>query len=235
LRDTAVDLAPVAIFGGTFDPIHHGHLRCALELAEQLQLGQVHLMPCAVPPHRESPAGSALHRAAMLELAVCGESLVTCDRRELGRQGPSYTVDSLIELRRELGEGRSIILIMGCDALLAINEWHRWQELLDWAHVVVLARPGWQLPAHGPIKQWLQANRCGGPEGLRQRSAGSVLIQELRLLPISASEIRSIVAAGLSARFLLPESVLAYIGDHNLYLKSHMSNNARGTHEQTNR
>ena len=209
--------APVAVFGGTFDPIHYGHLRSALELAERLDLAEVRMMPCATPPHRASPAGSAEHRAAMLELAVARESRLSCDRRELRREGRSYTIDSLIELREELGARRSICLIMGCDAVLDITRWHRWDELLDWANVVVIARPGWHFPDQGPVAQWLEANACAGPEQLRERSAGGILVEELRPLSISASEIRELVATGRSARFLLPESVLDYIWNYNLY------------------
>jgi nicotinate-nucleotide adenylyltransferase len=106
---------------------------------------------------------------------------------------------------------------MGCDAVLDITGWHRWDELLDWANVVVIARPGWHFPDQGPVAQWLEANACAGPEQLRERSAGGILVEELRPLSISASEIRELVATGRSARFLLPESVLDYIWDYNLY------------------
>jgi nicotinate-nucleotide adenylyltransferase len=212
-------LAPVAIFGGTFDPVHNGHLRSALELAERLQLAEVRMMPCAVPPHRESPERSAQNRAAMLALAVQSEPLLSCDRRELKRDGPSFTIDSLIELRQELGEQRSLCLIMGCDAVLGITCWHRWEELLDWAHVVVIARPGWQLPEGGAVADWLGANVCTDPDVLRGSSAGRVLIEELRPLPISASEIRQILAGGKSPRYLLPKSVLDYIAKNELYLQ----------------
>ncbi|MEH6580974.1 MAG: nicotinate-nucleotide adenylyltransferase [Halioglobus sp.] len=215
-----IDGAPasVAVFGGTFDPIHNGHLRSALELAERLELGEVRMMPCASPPHRGTPAGSADHRAAMLELAVAGEPRLSCDRRELDREGLSYTIDSLVSLRGELGEQCSISLIMGCDAVLDLASWHRWDELLDWAHVVLIARPGWQFPEQGPVARWLQAHRCDSEQQLKASSAGCVMVEELRPLPISASEIRDIVRTGRSARYLLPASVLDYIFNHSLYL-----------------
>lgn len=210
-------LAPVGVFGGTFDPVHYGHLRTALELVEQLQLQQLRLMPCAVPPHRESPACAASHRAAMVELAVAGEPRLACDTRELERQGVSYTIDSLVELRRELGEGYSLCLVMGCDAVLGITAWHRWQELLDWAHVVVIARPGWQLPVTGPVADWLRQHRLVDRHPLRARPNGGTLIEELRPLAISSTEIRRLLAAGRSPRYLLPQAVLDYIQTHNLY------------------
>ncbi len=211
---------PVGVFGGTFDPIHCGHLRSALELSERLELAQLRLMPCATPPHRQSTDCTAPQRAAMVELAVAGESRLVCDTRELQRSGPSYTIDSLIELRQELGEQTSLSLIMGCDALLDIGSWHRWKEILDWAHVVVIARPGWQLPEHGPVAQWIEDNRLSAADGIKQRAAGGILIEELRPLTISSTEIRAMLGSGRSVRYLMPESVLDYIEQHRLYRKS---------------
>jgi nicotinate-nucleotide adenylyltransferase len=208
---------PVGVFGGTFDPVHYGHLRSALELVERLELQQLRLMPCAVPPHRDIPTCNANDRAAMVELAVAGEPRLVCDSRELKRRGTSYTIDSLEELRRELGAQCSLCLVLGCDAVLEITGWHRWQELLDWAHVVVIARPGWQLPAEGVVADWLQAHRLKTPGQLGAQPCGGVLIEELRPLAISSTEIRSLLAAGRSARFLLPQAVLDYIQSHGLY------------------
>jgi nicotinate-nucleotide adenylyltransferase len=207
----------VGVFGGTFDPVHYGHLRSALELVERLELQQLRLMPCAVPPHRDIPTCNANDRAAMVELAVAGEPRLVCDSRELKRRGTSYTIDSLEELRRELGAQCSLCLVLGCDAVLEITGWHRWQELLDWAHVVVIARPGWQLPAEGVVADWLQAHRLKTPGQLGAQPCGGVLIEELRPLAISSTEIRSLLAAGRSARFLLPQAVLDYIQSHGLY------------------
>lgn len=208
---------PVGVFGGTFDPVHYGHLRSALELVERLELQQLRLMPCAVPPHRDIPTCNADDRAAMVELAVAGEPRLVCDSRELKRRGSSYTIDSLEELRRELGSQCGLCLVMGCDAVLEITGWHRWQELLDWAHVVVIARPGWQLPAEGVVADWLQAHRLKSPGQLGAQPCGGILIEELRPLAISSTEIRSLLAAGRSARFLLPQAVLDYIQSHSLY------------------
>jgi nicotinate-nucleotide adenylyltransferase len=205
------------VFGGTFDPVHYGHLRSALELVERLQLERLRLMPCARPPHRAAPPCSAEHRAAMVELAVAGEPRLHCDTRELGRAGASYTIDSLIELRDELGAETGLCMVMGCDAVLGITGWHRWQELLDWAHVIILARPGWVLPQSGEVADWLRQHRLDEPGALRRQSAGGILIQELRRLDISSTEIRQLLAAGRSARYLLPQSVLEYIRDHQLY------------------
>jgi len=217
LSEAPAPLVPVGVFGGTFNPVHYGHLRSALELAERLQLEQLRLMPCAVPPHREAPACDARHRLAMLELAVAGEPVLACDDRELRRGGKSYTIDSLIDLRRELGPTGSLCLVMGCDAVLALPTWHRWEELLDWAHVAVIARPGWELPDSGPVARWLHGHRFTDPATLRQRPGGGVVVAELRPLAISSTEIRALLARGASPRFLLPDAVLEYIRVHDLY------------------
>lgn len=210
-------LAPLGVFGGTFNPVHYGHLRSALELVERLQLEQLRLMPSAVPPLRELPSCAAEHRAAMVELAVAGEPRLVCDVRELRRSGKSYTIDSLTELREELGAQRSVCMIMGCDAVLDITAWYRWQDLLELAHIVVIARPGWALPDSGEVAQWLQQHRLGDASELCQRAAGGILIEELRPQAISSTEIRAMLAAGQSARYLMPQSVLDYIETHNLY------------------
>jgi len=207
----------VGVFGGSFNPVHYGHLRSALELVEQLQLAQLRLMPCAQSPHRDAPQCDGAHRAAMIELAIAGESRLACDVRELARPGPSFTIDSLIELRGELGAATGLCMVLGCDAVLAIDAWHRWRDLLDWAHIVVIARPGWQLPRAGTITQWLNAHRLDDAHALRQRPAGGIVIEELRPLAISSTEIRELLAAGRSARYLMPQSVLDYIQQHKLY------------------
>ncbi|MDP4788555.1 MAG: nicotinate-nucleotide adenylyltransferase [Haliea sp.] len=209
--------APVAVLGGTFNPIHNGHLRSALELVERLSLGCLHLMPCATPPHRDAPQCSALRRADMVELAIAGEPRLQCDRRELARSGPSWTIDSLQELRAEYGPARSLSLVMGCDALLGLERWHRWRSLLDFAHIVVIARPGWQWPQEGVLAGWLAEHCIAQVAMLHQQPAGKVLMQELRPLAISSTEIRNLCAAGCSPRYLLPEPVLDYIDTHQLY------------------
>ncbi len=207
----------LAVLGGTFDPVHFGHLRSAVELVEFLGLDRLHLMPCATPPHGKQPHCSAEHRAAMVELAVLDEPRLYCDCRELRRAGASYTVDSLRELREEVGADASLSLVMGGDAVMHLDSWHRWESLQDYAHIVVLARPGWQLPESGAVAEWLQSHRLPSPEALRARAAGGVLVKELRQLAISSTEIRALLAAGNSPRYLLPRQVLDYIQQNQLY------------------
>ena len=153
----------------------------------------------------------------MVELAVAGEPRLTCDSRELQRSGKSYTIDSLIELRGELGAEQSLCMVIGCDALLDIEQWYRWQELLDWANIVIIARPGWDLPSTGALSLWLQQHGLESASALRQQPAGGILVEELRPLAISSTEIRDLLAAGHSARYLLPQTVLDYIESHALY------------------
>ena len=210
-------LTAVAVFGGTFDPVHHGHLRSALELVEHLSVDQIRLMPCCSPPHRGMPAAAAEHRAAMVQLAVAREEKLICDRRELERSGKSYSIDSLIELHEELGAGCSLSLVMGCDAVQSVESWHRWQELLDWAHIVVLARPGWQFPTTGAVARWLSEHRCDDHRVLQRERSGRILVAQLRPLAISSTEIRRLLQDDMSIRYLLPEPVLDYIQLHQLY------------------
>ncbi len=216
-------IAPVvpgslAVLGGTFNPVHYGHLRSALELVEHLGLAQLSLMPCAQPPHRDAPAVSAEHRAKMVELAIADEPRLVCDRRELGRSGPSYTIDSLESVRSEQGVEASLSLVMGFDAFLDLDSWHRWQELLEVAHIVVIGRPGWQLPAAGPVAQWLSGHRVDSASALSGAPSGGIyIVEELRPLPISSTEIRSLLQSGHSVRYLLPDEVIDYIHTNALY------------------
>jgi nicotinate-nucleotide adenylyltransferase len=212
-----VTSSPLGVFGGTFNPIHNGHLRSALEIRDLLGLEQVLLIPAAEPPLRERPGCDATFRAELVELAISGEAGLVCDRRELSRPGPSYTVDTLTELRDELGSERSLCLIVGADALERLDHWHRWAELLDLAHVAVMARPGWTPPNHGVVADWLHRNQSDNPASLREQASGSIVCVTPRQLPISSSEIRELIAAGRSPRYLLPDAVWSRIRETGAY------------------
>jgi nicotinate-nucleotide adenylyltransferase len=205
-----------AVFGGTFDPIHFGHLRSAMELLDALKLGQLRFMPAADPPHRDAPSVCGEHRAAMLELAIEGEQRFVCDRRELMREGPSYSVLSLEELRTELGPDTPLYMVLGADALASLPTWHRWRELLGLAHLVAIARPGWPWPHEGEIAELL-SQRAAEPEDIAAVASGQICIQTLRPQAVSATAIRSLLQSRRSARYLLPDSVLDYIARHELY------------------
>lgn len=206
----------IGIFGGTFDPIHHGHLRCALEIAEQLELREVRMLPCGQPPHRDQPQAAGMHRRRMAELALQGQSLLTLDTRELDRAGPSYMVDTLTDLRREV-DGASLCMILGQDAFNGLDRWHQWERLIDLTHLVVITRPGVAQPENGPIAALADAHSVETLDELRARPAGHILFRTVTPLGFSASGIRAQLAAGLSPRYLLPEAVLAYIEREALY------------------
>jgi nicotinate-nucleotide adenylyltransferase len=212
-------LHAIGLLGGTFDPVHHGHLRMAEELREKLGLDQVRLIPAAIPPHRANPQITADHRAEMVKLAIAGNPAFALDTRELARPGPSYTFDTLTELRAELGSQVSLCLLIGSDAFLGLPDWHRWHELLDLAHIIVAQRPG-AVPNEEAMKpelrqQW-QDRRVENPAELRM-PAGQILLQSITALDISASGIRAAFMQGLSTRYLLPETVRTYIDSHHLY------------------
>ncbi|WP_237066418.1 nicotinate-nucleotide adenylyltransferase [Microbulbifer guangxiensis] len=206
----------IALFGGTFDPVHFGHLRMALELKETLGFSEMRLLPSHQPRHRQTPGVSSRHRREMLALAIRDCPELALDDRELRRGGDTFTVDTLEELRAELGESVSLCFCMGLDSLLTLPTWHRWQRLLELAHLVVVARPGWHLPAEGDVADLLNQHR-GEPQCLRDSPAGRIVVREQTLLPISATRIRQLIGRGQSPRFLLPDAVLQYIEDKQLY------------------
>ncbi len=207
----------IGLFGGTFDPVHFGHLRMALELKQRLGLSDMRLVPASLPPHREAPGSSAEHRLAMLKLAVAQDGVLRVDDRELRRAGPSYTFDTLRELRGELGAETALVWAMGVDAFAQLHTWHRWRELLDLASIAVVARPGAALPSVGPVADLLRGHRVPDARALAEHPAGRVAVLELTPLGISATQIRHLIGQGLAPRYLLPDSVWHYIQEHQLY------------------
>ncbi len=206
----------IGIFGGTFDPIHIGHLRMALELKQQLGLDEMRLLPAHRPPHRDAPQVSSAQRAEMLRIALRDCPDLQLDERELQREKPSYTYDTLNELRAELGNDVSLVLCMGEDAFAGLPNWYCWQELIGLAHLVVIARPGWAIPELGEARDLLVKHQRD-VKSLDHEPAGSIVLLSPRLLPISATEIRTQIKAGNSAQFLVPDAVWNYIRTHNLY------------------
>lgn len=197
---------PIGVFGGTFDPVHHGHLRTALEVLEGCGLEQLRLVPAHVPPHRPQPRAPADLRLEMLRRAVAGEPRLVVDDRELRRGGPSYTVDTLAELRAEVGT-RPLCLVLGADAFLGLPGWHRWRELPGLAHLVVVERPGTRLEPDAALAGLLAGRRSPDAAALARSSAGLLWQQPVTPLDISASAIRALLASGGDPRFLVPEAV----------------------------
>jgi nicotinate-nucleotide adenylyltransferase len=199
---------PLAIFGGTFDPVHLGHLRVAWEAAELLD-AEVRLLPARMPPHRPQPLASAAARVALLRAALAGQDRLGLDLRELARPGPSYSVDTLAELRAEHGAQRPLILLLGQDAFAGLPTWERWTQLFDLAHIVVLTRPASLPPWPDSLQgQWRQ-RAVAAPAALHAAAAGAMFNLRVSALEISASQVRALLAAGREPRYLLPDALLA--------------------------
>jgi nicotinate-nucleotide adenylyltransferase len=197
-----MDVKPLAIFGGTFDPIHLGHLCVAWEAAELLD-ADVLMMPAGLPPHRPAPIASAAQRLAMLQVALRGQSRLRPDARELARDGASYTVDTLAGLRTEQGE-RPLVLLLGADAFAGLPDWHEWQRLFELAHIGVLSRPGERASLPEALQREIAGRRVKDATALRSLPAGSVVELAVTPLEISATRIRQLLAAGREPRYLLP-------------------------------
>ncbi len=206
----------IGIFGGTFDPVHYGHLRAALEAMERLQLQDFRLLPAGTPPHRASTFASADHRLAMLKLALSRYPELQVDDREVRREGSSYMVDTLGEIRREEGEA-PILMMIGQDAANVLDQWYDWHKLFDLAHLVIMRRPESKHIYSGALFEQVQPRLVNDPDQLRKTPAGLILPLEVTQLAISSTEIRRQIHAGLSPRFLLPDSVIEYILEHRLY------------------
>jgi nicotinate-nucleotide adenylyltransferase len=213
------DSAPIGIMGGTFDPVHFAHLRLADEAAEILRLDCVRWIPAGQPSHRNAPMASAAHRREMVRLAISGNPRFELDDAEIRQATPSYTVETLERLRRELGNERPIVLLLGTDSFRNLTTWERWRDLFELAHIFVGLRPGHSLTPGGMsaelAAQW--RTRHGTPEELFAHPAGRVVIYATTALDISASAIRAHFAQGLSPRYLLPGTVLDYIERQGLY------------------
>lgn len=208
----------IGVLGGTFDPIHFGHLRLAWEAQQQLQLDHVRFIPCHMPPHRGDPASKATHRLAMVELACATTPEFIVDERELRKNTPSYSVETLLELRKEIGPERPLIFIMGMDAFAGFCNWHRWQEILQLCHLWIGHRPGTEIPdIQQPAGELLHERQTAAAATLTRTPYGKILVQSTVALDISATYLRQQLQHGLSPRFLLPECVNDYIQQHGLY------------------
>jgi nicotinate-nucleotide adenylyltransferase len=209
-------MRPIGIFGGTFDPIHYGHLRSAFEMLQALDFEEVRFIPCGDPPHRGVTYATAEQRSQLVELAIEGQDGFIADDRELTRGGLSYTVDTLESLRKEF-PGRSLGLIVGMDAFLGLPGWHRWDEILDIAHIIVAHRPGWKAPDIGALGRLISDFGTHRVKDLHTATAGRVHIHAVTQLEISSTEIRDLVAAGRDPRFLMPDAVRDEILNSGIY------------------
>jgi nicotinate-nucleotide adenylyltransferase len=217
---------PVGILGGMFDPVHCGHLRTALEVLEACQLAELRLMPCGQPPHRAAPIAPAGLRLQMLHAAVAGEPRLVVEDLEIHREGPSYTVDSLEALRAVPG-ATPLCLVLGADAFAGLPSWHRWREITDLCHLIVVHRPGYVFSPGGEAGQLLDARRNDDPRALRQASAGVIRVQQVTALDISSSSIRAEVVRGGDPRYLVPDAVRDIIITTGCYRSPHPGKEAQ--------
>lgn len=217
---------PIGILGGTFDPIHHGHLRIAQEALEQCGLAQVLFIPNGTPPHRTAPVASAQARWEMVRLAIVGQADFQVDVREVFRSDPCYTVDTLTSLRAELGALQPLCLILGGDAFLQLHTWHEWRQLFALAHIVVLQRAGGQplgnamTRADAVLQTEYQARLAPGARALHESPAGSIFVADMPALDISSTDIRRRCAEKKCVRYLVPDAVTQYIHIRSLYTNS---------------
>ena len=216
---------PVGIFGGTFDPIHYGHLRLAEAAADALNLSAVRWIPNGQPVLRESPSISARQRLDMVRLAISGNSRFELDVEEAETQQPSYTVPTLERLRRPdvYGPRRSLVLLVGADAFASLTQWHRWESLFDLAHIAVAHRPGYDINAEhltSALADVFRQRFCNDAARLADVPAGRIVTFAMTPLDISATKIRTLLSKGLSPRYLLPENVIAHILNHRFYLEN---------------
>lgn len=206
---------PIGLLGGTFDPVHNGHLRLAIEVRRLLDLAEIRLIPCAQPPHRDAPSAAPGQRAKWVRVAVANEPGLRLDDRELLRDGPSYTVDTLASLRAELPD-TPLCLIMGTDVFATLPGWHEWQQLFDYAHIVLINRPGDNTVLPDAVQAQLDARRTD-IAGLGSQLHGAIHCCEPPPLDISGSRVRQLLASGHSPRFLVPDTVLTDIVETNIY------------------
>lgn len=217
-------MRPIGIFGGTFDPIHYGHLRTAFELVQALDFEQVRFVPSARPPHRQAPGTDAALRLRMVRAAVEDEPRFVADDREVVRAGVSYSVDTLTSLRAELAD-RPLCLLLGMDAFLELPTWHRWQDILRLAHLVVAHRPGWRAPQSGLLGELMAERRTAGAGDLHEAPAGRIHVEIVTQLEISSTELRDAVRAGGDPRYLVPEAVRGVIVETGCYTQPQQGEN----------
>ena len=206
----------LGILGGTFDPVHCGHLRLALEVRQRLGLDALSLVPARAPALRDTPQASDDHRVTLLKAAIRNLQGLSLDTRELHRQGPSYTVDTLLEIRSERPND-ALVLILGLDAFARLEKWHRWQELTELAHIAVATRPGSSLDEGGALHTLLAQHRARPCRDLVSHPAGIVKLLDIPLLDISATYLRRCLATGRDISLLTPDPVIRLIEEHNLY------------------
>jgi nicotinate-nucleotide adenylyltransferase len=210
--------APIGIFGGAFDPIHFGHLRSAFELLHRLPLAKIHFLPYRIPVHKANTLASTTHRLAMLRLAIQNEPAFCYDETEISRNSPSYMLDTLVSLHQQWPT-TPLCVILGADAFNHLPTWHQWEKLITYCHFIVIERPNLRLKfeQNADLQKFLQQHRVDDSLFLMQNTFGSILTHRVSQLDISSTMIRQMLQQGQSPRYLLPEAVLDYIHQNQLY------------------
>ena len=210
---------PIGILGGTFDPIHYGHLRSALEVQQQLDLQEIRFIPCQYPVHKSSVVASAAHRLAMLKQAIINQPNFCIDERELTRATPSYMIDTLISLKKDFPT-QPLCLLIGHDAFANFTQWHRWTELINFSHLIVLDRPDSSSVIDNKLQNFVANHLTVDISAIRESTAGQILFFNNTLLQISSRNIRQQITKCYNPQYLLPDTVYEYIKEHNLYNNS---------------
>jgi len=213
----------VGIFGGTFDPIHYGHLRVAEEIVETVGLQKMYFVPAGMPRLRHSPVASSQHRVEIVRLAIQKNPDFVLDEREIYRDGVSYSIDTVREFKQEFGEEVRLCFILGADAFIKLPEWNNWKELFNLCHFIVSTRPGYSLTLIKELLSKELREECSqrwvsNTESLRKDTSGLIFIASTTMLDISATSIRAHIAAGRSVRHLVPSVTVNYISENKLYL-----------------
>ena len=213
----------VGIFGGTFDPIHYGHLRVAQEIVETVGLQKMYFVPAGMPRLRYSPVASSQHRVEIVRLAIQKNPDFVLDEREIYRDGVSYSIDTVREFKQEFGEEVRLCFILGADAFIKLPEWNNWKELFNLCHFIVSSRPGYSLTLIKELLSKELREECSqrwvsNTESLRKDTSGLIFIASTTMLDISATSIRAHIAAGRSVRHLVPSVTVNYISENKLYL-----------------
>ncbi len=217
-----INKAPVGILGGTFDPIHNGHLRLAQEALEQCRLGAVRFIPSGTPPHRAAPLATAEQRLQMVRLAINVQPGFAVDEREAHRTDKCYSVDTFSALRAEVGADLSLCLLLGSDAFLQLHTWHQWQHLFELTHIVVMQRPGKPVgnaivQADEALRQQYQTRLAPSPQLLHESASGHIVVLDMPQLDISATDIRCRAVQNKNLSYLLPDTVAHYIHINKIY------------------
>ena len=206
-----------AVMGGTFNPIHHGHLRSAVDILEHFQFKTVRMLPCFQPVHKDQPEVTADQRLQMVELGIQADVRLEVDPREIIREGASYTRDTLRELRQELGDEEPLIMVVGMDSFLSLPTWFHWQDLLQFAHILVISRPGWEPDFISSLEEFYEKHRAEHVAELQCAPAGKIWMESFTPLAISSSQVRKLCREGKSIAYLVPETIQRFIEAHSLY------------------